>query len=242
MTASEAQRRMRALPFATLDEIAPGTSLILAPHPDDESLGCGGLITMASACGRPPMIVAVTDGTGSHPNSRSHPPARLRATRAAELIAAAAILGVGAERVHFLGLPDTLAPHAGPDFDAAVVKVTTLVCRHRIATVFATWRFDPHCDHEMTAVLGKAVAHAAGTRLALFPVWSWLLPKDVALPVASITGQRLDIAAVLPSKRRAIAAHRSQYADIISDDPQAFRLPRALLDVFEQPFEVFLAS
>ena len=153
---------MRAMPFAALDEIAPGTSLILAPHPDDESLGCAGLIAMASACGRPPVIVGVTDGAGSHPNSRSHPPARLRTTRAAELLHAAAILGVGAERVHFLGLPDTRAPFAGPDFDAAVVAVGALARHYHITTAFASWRFDPHCDHQATAALGEAVAHAIG--------------------------------------------------------------------------------
>jgi LmbE family N-acetylglucosaminyl deacetylase len=241
MAVGEAQRRMRALPFATLEEIASGTSLILAPHPDDESLGCGGLIAMASACGRPPVIVGVTDGAGSHPNSRSHPPARLRATRAAELRDAAEILGVGAERVHFLGLPDTRAPLAGPDFDAAVAAVVALMRRDLIATVFASWRFDPHCDHEAMAALAEAVAQGAGVRLAFYPVWGWLLPQDEALPVASIAGRRLDIAAVLPCKRRAIAAHRSQYSGLITDDPEGFRLPRALLSVFEQPFEVFLA-
>jgi LmbE family N-acetylglucosaminyl deacetylase len=224
MAAGEAQRCMRALPFATLDAIAPGTSLILAPHPDDESLGCGGLIALASACGRPPVIVGVTDGAGSHPNSRSHPPPRLRATRAAELIDAAAILGVGAERVHVLGLPDTRAPLVGQDFDTAVAAVGVLVRRFCITTVFASWRFDPHCDHEATAALGEAVAHAAGVRLAFYPVWGWLLPQNEALPVASIAGRRLDIAAVLPCKRRAIAAHRSQYAKLITDDPKAFRL------------------
>jgi len=241
MAAGEAQRRMRALPFANLDEIAPDTSLILAPHPDDESLGCGGLIARASASGRPPVIVGVTDGAASHPNSRSHPPARLRTTRAAELIDAAAILGVGAERVHFLGLPDTCAPVAGPDFDAAVAAVVTLVRRYHIATVFASWRFDPHCDHEATAALGVAVTQAAGARLAFYSVWGWLLPRDAEIPVASIAGWRLDIAAVLPWKRRAIAAHCSQYSDLITDNPDGFRLPRALLEVFEQPFEAFLA-
>jgi LmbE family N-acetylglucosaminyl deacetylase len=241
MVAGEAQRRMRALPFATVDEIAPGNSLILAPHPDDESLGCGGLIAMASACGRPPVIVGVTDGAGSHPTSRSHPPARLRATRAAELRDAAEILGVGAERVHFLGLPDTRAPLAGSDFDAAVAAVVALMRRYLITTVFTSWRFDPHCDHEATAALGEAVAQASGVRLAFYPVWGWLLPQDETLPVASIAGRRLDIAAVLPNKRRAIAAHRSQYPDLITDDPGGFRLPGALLSVCEQAFEVFLA-
>ena len=240
MTAGEAQRRMRALPFASCDVIAPGTSLILAPHPDDESLGCGGLIAMASAIGRPPVIVAVTDGAGSHPNSRSHPPPHLRATRAAELREAARILGVGPDRVHFLGLPDTRAPLAGPDFDAAVGIVAGLARDHRVTTVFASWRFDPHCDHEATATLGSAVAAAAGARLAYYPVWGWLLPADERLPGASIAGRRLDIGNVLACKRRAIAAHRSQYSDLIGDDPGGFRLPRALLDVFEQPFEVFL--
>jgi LmbE family N-acetylglucosaminyl deacetylase len=241
MTAGEAHRRMRALPFATLDEIAPGTSLILAPHPDDESLGCGGLIALASACGRPPAIVGVTDGAGSHPNSRSHPPVRLRATRDAELRDAAAVLGVGGERVHCLGLPDTGAPLAGPRFDAAVAAVVALVSRYHVATVFASWRYDPHSDHAATAALGEAAAREADVRVALYPVWGWLLTSDAPLPLADVAGQRLDIAAVLECKRRAIAAHRSQYSGIITDDPVGFRLPGALLRVFEQPFEVFLA-
>lgn len=240
VAAGEATRRMRRLPFATLDEIAPGVSLVLSPHPDDESLGCGGLIAMASASGRPPVIVGVTDGAGSHPNSRSHPPERLRATRAAELRAAAAILGVESDHVHLLGLPDTRAPRAGADFDAAVGSLVGLVRRHRVTTIFASWCFDPHSDHEATAALGIALAHAASVRLAFYPVWGWLLPQAKALPRASIAGRRLDITAVLPKKRRAIAAHRSQCSDLITDDPAGFRLPRELLSVFEQPFEVFL--
>lgn len=240
ITAAGAQHHMRSLPFAALDRIAPGTSLILAPHPDDESLGCGGLIAMASACGRPPVIVGVTDGTGSHPNSRSHPPPRLRVTREAELRDAAAILGVDARQVGFLRLPDTRAPSSGAEFDAAADAVAGLVRHHRITTIFASWRFDPHCDHTATAILGTAVAKACGVRLAFYPVWGWLLPPGQILPLDAIAGWRLDIAAVLARKRQAIAAHRSQYGDLITDDPSGFRLPRALLAAFEQPFEVFL--
>lgn len=241
MTAGEVQNRMRGLPFASFGQMAPGTSLILAPHPDDESLGCGGLIAMASAGGCPPIIVCVTDGAGSHPNSRTYPPLRLRVTREAELHDAAAILGTGAERVHFLRLRDTRAPRCGPDFDAAVAVISALICRHDISTIFTSWRFDPHCDHEATAVLGTAVANACDVRLAFYPVWGWLLPPEEVLPIVAIEGQRLDITAVLPRKRRAIAAHRSQYSDLVTDDPSGFRLPHELFAVAEQSFEVFLA-
>lgn len=240
MQAGEAQDRMRNLPFAELDAIAPGTSLILAPHPDDESLGCGGLIALASARGRPPVIIGVTDGAGSHPNSPSFPPARLRATRETELRAAAAILGVGAERVHFLGLPDTRAPLAGPAFDAAVESVIALARRYGVTSIFASWRFDPHCDHEATAALGTAVSDATGLRLAFYPVWGWLLPPETSLPIADLAGARLDVSTMVARKRRAIAAHATQYADLITDDPDGFRLPHALLALFERDFEVFL--
>jgi LmbE family N-acetylglucosaminyl deacetylase len=241
MTAGTAQARMRALPLATLDPIAPGTALVLAPHADDESLGCGGMIAMLSACGRSPLIVGVTDGVGSHPSSPSYPPARLRAVREEEMRAAAGILGVAAERVHFLGLPDTRAPLAGPEFDAAVARVVSLVRAHGVETVFASWEHDPHCDHEATARLATAIAAATGVRLLFYPVWGWLLPAEQVLPIETIAGMRLDVTAMLPRKRAAIAAHRSQYSDLITDDPNGFRLPDALLATFEQPFETFIA-
>ncbi|HEX2943304.1 MAG TPA: PIG-L family deacetylase, partial [Rhodopila sp.] len=69
--AADHHRAWRSLPLGTLDHIAgTGTCLILAPHPDDESLGCGGLIATAVAAGRAPLVVILTDGAGSHPNSR----------------------------------------------------------------------------------------------------------------------------------------------------------------------------
>ena len=60
--------RLRALPLVGVDTIADDAiAMVLAPHADDESLGCGGLISELAAQGRPPVVVVVTDGTGSHP-------------------------------------------------------------------------------------------------------------------------------------------------------------------------------
>jgi LmbE family N-acetylglucosaminyl deacetylase len=238
--AGDVLRAMEQLPLTALDSVAPGTSLILAPHPDDESLGCGGLIALASACGRPPLVVAVTDGAGSHPASRAYPPPVLTAVRAAELRSAAAALGLREDRLHFLGLPDGRAPRSGPDFDQAVEAITALVRVQSVTTVFATWPYDPHCDHAATADLAAAVAASTEVRLMFYPVWGWLIAPEQRLPIGTISGVRLPIGEMLGRKRRAIAAHGSQYSDLIADDPGGFRLPVELLSVFYRDFEVFL--
>ena len=80
--AADALRCMANLPFGTVAAVTGNAPmLILAPHPDDETLGCGGLIAAASAAGHPPFVLVLTDGTGSHPNSRSYPPGSLSVSR-----------------------------------------------------------------------------------------------------------------------------------------------------------------
>jgi LmbE family N-acetylglucosaminyl deacetylase len=228
----------RQLPIGSLDDIiGSGTCLVLAPHPDDESLGCGGLIASAVAAGRPPLVVILTDGTGSHPNSLRYPPPRLKALRAAEACSAVAYLGLPATRLVFLDLPDTAAPHSGCSFDAVVARLQTLVNAEAHCTrIVAPWIGDPHCDHQAAA----KIAASTGMDHVAYPVWGWTMADEapVAAPVAK--GYRLDIAAHLPAKRQAIKAHRSQYGGLIRDDPDGFTLPPGLLTVFDQSAETFL--
>jgi LmbE family N-acetylglucosaminyl deacetylase len=236
-------QRMRALPYADLDAVLGAhPALILAPHADDESLGCGGMIAGACARGRPPLVAILTDGTGSHPGSTSHPPDRLRAVREQEAWAAVTILGLPPERLSFLRLRDTAAPHAGDVFEDAVAHLTRRVQDGHCGAVLAPWRHDPHCDHLAAHLMACAVTKRTGARHLSYPVWGWTLPADHPLPGEPERGMRLDISQWRDVKRRAIAAHRSQYSDLISDDPNGFRLPAALLSAFEQPFEVFLGE
>jgi LmbE family N-acetylglucosaminyl deacetylase len=233
--------QMAALPFADLNEITRGTTaLVLAPHADDESLGCGGLIAEAAARGLPPAVAVLTDGSMSHPSSRSHPPPRLQALRRAEARAAVIALGVGSERLHFLDLPDGGAPREGPGMEEAAARVADLARAYKVGTIFTTWECDPHADHVAAHVIARRAARIAGARVVSYPVWGWALPRRARLPVASVAGARLDIARHLPAKRRAIAAHESQHSGLIADDPQGFRLPASLLSAVDRPFEVFL--
>jgi LmbE family N-acetylglucosaminyl deacetylase len=240
MIVREVLDTMRALPVRDLAAIiGDGPPLVLAPHADDESLGCGGLIAACCAARRAPHVLIVTDGTGSHPASDDYPPSRLRATREAEARSAVAALGLPSDRLGFLRLPDTAAPHDGPDFARAV---NAIIARADGCTaIVAPWRHDPHCDHLATHRMAEAAAAATGLPHIAYPVWGWTLPPEAPLET-SVAGARLDVARHLPAKRRAIAAHATQHGGLITDDPYGFVLPQSLLAIFDAPFEVFLTD
>ena len=233
--------RFRAFPPTTLDALlAPGTPVVLAPHADDESLGCGGLLAACAAAGRQPLLAILTDGCGSHPGSRAYPPERLRATREAEALAAAAILGLSPSAVFFLGAPDTALPGTGAGLGAAVSALAAFAAG--ATSVLTTWRHDPHCDHEAAAAIGAALAARLEAALLFYPVWGWTLPHDTPLPATPMTGWRLPVGAFAARKAEAIAAHRSQGGALITDDPGGFTLPAGFLRHFDASDEVFFAE
>jgi LmbE family N-acetylglucosaminyl deacetylase len=231
----------RSLPLACLDRICGGRPLlVLAPHPDDESLGCGGLIAETCARGEIVHVAILTGGTRSHPNSKTHPAPRLKALREAEARAAVGTLGLPQKRLGFLALRDGEAPHDGPEFAAAVNRLAALIAAHDIGTVCATWRHDMHDDHVAAHLIAAAAAARTGARHFSYPVWGWTLPDEHELPDIAVRGVRLDIAHHLEAKRRAIAAHASQLGEAITDDLAGAVLPERLLVNCTQPYEVFL--
>lgn len=214
--------------------------LILAPHPDDESLGCGGLIAEASARGHPPIVAILTDGAMSHPASRTHPPERLLQLREEETKEATRLLGLPPNRLVFLRYRDTAAPSEGAALDQAAARLSAIITSHACRTVLVSWQHDPHCDHEAAARIAAVACAATGTRLLAFPVWGWTLPPAQPIDQRPITGFRLDVNRHLTRKRAAILAHRSQYAGIIQDDPSGFQLDPAFIDRFLGTTETFI--
>lgn len=241
ISAASALQAMAALPLLPLAAITGGEPvLILAPHPDDETLGCGGLIAAASAAGHPPFVLILTDGTGSHPNSRSYPSRRLKAVREQEARNAVAILGLPGDRIGFLGLRDTAAPMHGAAFDAAVAAIRSTAESAGATTILAPWEHDPHCDHLAVHRMAVEVASQCRIRHLAYPVWGWTLASETMLPGPAPYGMRLDIGRHMAAKHRAITAHASQYGGLIDDDAEGFQLPPNLLAVFSRPYETFL--
>ena len=220
---------------------ALGAVVALAPHPDDESLGCGGLLATLAAQGATPRVVVVTDGSRSHPGSHSHPPADLARLREEEAREAVRELGLG-EAVTFLRLPDCAIPQPGTGLwrEAAAALRETLAGAD---TVLVPWRRDPHCDHVDTWELARGAVREMERppRWIEYPVWAWEHAETSAAPQdGEMQAWRLDVAGALERKGRAVAAHRSQTTRMISDTPDGFMLQPGVLAHFERPWELYL--
>lgn len=142
--------------------------VVVAPHPDDEAIGCGGLIARLVADGHSPHIIVMTGGEGSHHGCcdvQSHEivGARRRLSRNA-LIA----LGVPEENLHELNFPDGgISPDCGE-----TVKLQNLLSALAPDTLLVPHRGEGWPDHVRTAEIVKAVK-PAGAEVWEYCVWVW---------------------------------------------------------------------
>jgi LmbE family N-acetylglucosaminyl deacetylase len=232
------------LPWLSLGTLSPGPVLVVAPHPDDETLGCGGAIAQLHQLGYPVLVLVISDGTASHPRSRKYPPPRLRALRQTETREALSCLGVSSTAVKFLDLPDgDLATLETSVLQQGITQCCLYLESLAPQTIFLPLRSDPHPDHRATwHLLHTALLKTQQSpRRIEYPIWDWD-PAQHSNPsqTRSLSAWRLDIQAVLALKQRAIAAYRSQTTHLIDDDPQGFRLTPEMLSHFTRPWEVYL--
>ena len=235
--------RVRALPEVGLRDVLGGRSaLVVAPHPDDESLGCGGLIAEAARLGETVHVAVVTDGAGSHFGSHTHRPELLKQLRRGETLEAVAVLGVPPERVSFLEIPDGRAPPRGAAAQAAGQRLAALARHVAAGTIFTSWNYDTHPDHVASHRYAAAAAREAQASLFSYPVWAWMLPSRTLMPNLRWKGFSIDIGPHVAAKRAAVLKHRSQTTPLIADDPAGFTLSDAQLATMITPKEFFVAE
>lgn len=224
-------------------ETIEGPVVVVAPHPDDETLGCGGMIAALSRRGLLVHTVFVTDGSASHRGSASWPRSRLAALREAEAAEALALLGAAGQPRSFLRLADSAMPAPGTPLHArAVSGLASVLRRLEPNTAFLPWRRDPHRDHRDSWTLFMAASDAAGISPATFEYAIWLdelgAPDDHPRS-GEMTRCDLRLGARLAAKRRAIDAHRSQRGQVVLDDPRGFRLSEETLRRLIGPVETY---
>ena len=226
-------------PLETID--GWGATLCVAPHPDDEALGCGGTLALLAQSGARVGIAWVSDGGLSHPNSPSHPRAKLAALRETEALKASAKLG--ATQTFFQRLPDGALPFPGAaGFDRAVASARAILAEFAPQTLLLPWRRDPHCDHRASWLIWANAAHELKLQRLEYLVWAFERAAQNEWPrTDEARAFRVDIGGVAACKRAAIEAHQSQISDLIDDDPTAFRLSAEVLAHFDKPFENWIA-
>ena len=212
--------------------------VVVAAHPDDETLGAGGLIAWAGRTGIPVTVVVLTNGEASHPRSTTHDPDRLSALRRVEVTAAVAALAPEA-LVRLLEFPDgALARHQG----AASAAISTELGAGGPGTwLVAPWNLDGHPDHAAAAAAARHATRDRDVSLFEYPIWAWhwSAPGD---PVWSDgTLRTIDLT---PEDRRrkaqAMALHRSQVqplSGLPGDEPI---VPADFGAHFERGYETFI--
>lgn len=198
--------------------------VVVAPHPDDETLGLGAMSTQLTALGVDVQVVSVSDGGAARPGASAWDRRRMETIRRYELGRAANLLKVPSPIS--LGFPDgELTDHE----DALADTLVEILAHGGSATwCAATWRGDGHPDHEAVGRAASAACARTGATLLEYPVWMWhwarladpVVPWGRAFSVPSpswATGR----------KRRAAQCYRSQLEPTGSENSAL--LPRFVL-------------
>jgi LmbE family N-acetylglucosaminyl deacetylase len=181
--------------------------VVLAPHPDDETLGCGVVVARQRARGGAVTIVIVTDGAGNPPG---RPPEQVILMRRDEAVAAATELGLPEQDIWFLGFPDQQLDRFHADL---VDRLASLVEELAPEDVLVTHPDDPHADH---AALGRAAVEALANspvRMWTYPIWQWQDPRCL-LRLVGLECEYVSTRSHRSAKRHAIRAFRSQLGSI----------------------------
>jgi LmbE family N-acetylglucosaminyl deacetylase len=197
--------------------------VVVSPHPDDETLGVGGLIAMALDRSLRVVVLCVTNGEAAYCCDD------LAGVRRRELAEALASLGED-ERIthHFLDLPDG-------GVEGCEIELRNII-RHFLVPgdlVLCPLIDDGHSDHTATAMASLEAAHQVGAYVRCFPIWAWR-HHDVSSS-SLLQGERLTLTKTARRrKQRAIACYQSQ---IGTENPV---VPMWMLERLDRDFETLV--
>jgi LmbE family N-acetylglucosaminyl deacetylase len=175
-------------------------ALVLSPHPDDESLGCGGTIKLITSGGGQVDVIYATSGEhGFHPGANPTPDERrqLQTRRETEARNACGLLGV--REVYFLHGRDREL-HAQPELYKPVLEA---ISQRDYRSVFCPWPHDAHADHIATYGFLHEALRQCGKKI---DVWLYEVWAPLSFNICMAIDSTIDV------KMKAIRAHESQLA------------------------------
>ncbi len=233
--------KMAGMAPLCLDWSGVAKLVVVAAHPDDETLGAAGLIQQAANHSVPTVLIVATWGEKSHPESPTHGPAQLAKLRVAELQEALRKLSPTTS-LRALALPDgEVAAHV----TALEQEIVASARSAGTALIVAPWSADGHTDHEAAGAAAARAARAGGSLFLEYPIWMWhwadpagSSPTDL-VPWPAL--RRLELnTAQRRTKVSAMASHVSQVAALSPERGNEALLSEAVLAHFDRPFETYI--
>ena len=226
-------------PLLAAERLIHGPALVVAPHPDDEIAGCGGMIIAHRRAGVPVDVVVMTDGARGNPTGAGGPD--YTALRKEEVRRCAAI--VGGFEAHFLEHPDG----ALKERLEAAEDLARIFHQVAPATVFLPSPYEVHPDHRAACLLGMRALRrvSPGPRIYLYEVGA-MMPANLLVDVTPYMVQKEKAMEVyfsqlmhqdMVGKIRAINRGRT----INVDDP-AVRYAEAYIRVEPERADTFLEA
>ena len=228
------------LPVATSgrESIAQGGPVvILAPHPDDETLGCGGLIARRISEGRRVVVVVITDGRAllrrfgiaANPSE-----AEVSAMRKDETRRSVEILGGNAADIRFLDFENERLVAQKAD---ALARITALLKELAPSEVYFPSPFEGHAEHVVTNEIARAACAATGACPATF---EFIVDLKRGTSIESLPRrlQPVDVSAHRDRERRALAQFRSHLDVIYRGQPAPLAANYDHYLTAEEPFLV----
>jgi LmbE family N-acetylglucosaminyl deacetylase len=220
------------------------TVLIVAPHPDDETFGCGGMIKLKRDAGVSVRVVLLTDGEAVGGLTRESSEVVVTSRRR-EFIEASHRLGLKPDDLRWLHLPDGKLPHPGDEgFEIAVKALLGEIQVFTPGEIYCTHWQDARQDHIAAAHLTQAALefYSEPCTLAFYPIWMWYHASSGLRKRVNFQGVwSLDISSVHSTKKHAMAAYL-EAPKTISGNPYCGRLPWSFLQNFQRRVEVYFPA
>jgi N-acetylglucosamine malate deacetylase 1 len=216
--------------------ISDKPTIVISPHQDDETLGCGGLIALKRQQGIKVAVIFLTDGSAC-PSFNGLDSQKIIDLRQKEATTALGILGVSPSDIYFLNYPDgKLRELSDKDQRDLLNQLSELFEQYQVQEVYAPHFKDAHCDHEAAFQMAKAAISRTPRTIELFqyPIWLfWKRPLLLQLKCSDLVGsQRINISSVKAKKHEAIQVYQSQLAS----------LPSGFLNSYPGSSELFFAQ
>jgi N-acetylglucosamine malate deacetylase 1 len=198
--------------------LSRNSAMVFAPHQDDETFGCGGMIALKRQQEISVHVVFLTDGqsgVNDFTNKGDIIKGNTIQIRKQEAVKALEILGVENSHTHFLDKQDgALQKLTAEQKQQTIAQMIELLKLYQPQEIYVPYRLDCHPDHEATFELVMTAIKESQVQVELLQYPIWVFWDKLFFQVFKAPdvrkAYRLSIASVKEKKSRAIAAYPSQ--------------------------------